>query len=60
MTAKKKITAFELNQALATSIQTTIPAAQLRKLNGEQSQAILTACAECAGKVLEQVQEANQ
>lgn len=56
MTAKKTFSAFELNEALASAIQNKIPPATLRKLDGTQSQAILQACATCAGVIVAVIQ----
>ena len=60
MTAKKNVTVFEISEAIAQSLQNTIPPARLRKLTGEQSQAILDAVSACAAKVAGTLQEASQ
>lgn len=52
MTAKKKTNVFTVSEAIAASIQETIPPAQMAKLDGAQSQKILQAVAQCAGQVI--------
>jgi|TARA_R110002126_G_scaffold97712_4_gene227480 hypothetical protein len=52
MTAKRKVSVFTLSDAIASSIQGTIPPAQMAKLDGAQSQKILQAVAQCAGQVI--------
>jgi len=57
MTAKKKVTVFQVSEALAASVQETIPPAQMKKLDGAQSQKILQAIAQCAGQVISALEE---
>lgn len=57
MTAKKKVTVFQVSEALAASVQETIPATQMKKLDGAQSQKILQAIAQCAGQVISALEE---
>lgn len=52
MTAKQKANVFTLSDSIAGAIQSTIPDAQMKKLDGVQSQKILQAVAQCAGQVV--------